>query len=148
MSPLKYKVLTVCPWNDLIGLSLLNLHTCIHWSVLHDAKLLFVCQSTSRAGAEWKENCCVHCPLAASHIIVVCNHTNFSISYKIQLLVFSTTLTVTWFYISTWLYYRVSQKSLDQETENLQTQSSHFWDLVYNYICLLFLSSLVDDANL
>lgn len=45
-------VLTVWPVNVLIGLSTPNLHTCMHWSVEQDAKLVFVCQSTSSAGAE------------------------------------------------------------------------------------------------
>jgi hypothetical protein len=62
---------TVWPWKDLMGLSTLSLQTWIHWSVLQDAKLVLVCQSTSSAGAEWNENCWVHCPDAASQIIVV-----------------------------------------------------------------------------
>ncbi len=52
----------VCPWKDLIGLSIPNLQTWIHWSVEQDAKDVFDCQSTSSAGAEWNANCCVHCP--------------------------------------------------------------------------------------
>ena len=42
----------VCPWKDLIGLSVPSLQTCMHLSVEHDAKLSSVCQSTSKAGAE------------------------------------------------------------------------------------------------
>lgn len=61
----------MCPWKLLIGLSLCRRQTWMHWSVEHDANDEFVCQSTSSAGAEWKENCCVHKPDEASHIIVV-----------------------------------------------------------------------------
>lgn len=62
---------TVCPWNDLMGLSMPSLHTWIFWSVLQLAKDVLVCQSTSSAGAEWKENCCVHSAVAASQMMVV-----------------------------------------------------------------------------
>ena len=44
-------ILTVWPVNVFIALSTPNLHTCMHWSVEQDAKLVLVCQSTSRAGA-------------------------------------------------------------------------------------------------
>ena len=40
-------------------------------SVLHEAKLSSVCQSTSRAGAEWKANCCLCRPVWESHMMVV-----------------------------------------------------------------------------
>ena len=43
--------LTVCPWNVLIGLSWPSLHTWMHMSVLQEANVLLLCQSTSRAGA-------------------------------------------------------------------------------------------------
>lgn len=43
--------LTVCPWNVLIGRSLLRRQTWIHWSVEQEAKLVLFCQSTSKAGA-------------------------------------------------------------------------------------------------
>ena len=49
-SQCKHK-LTVCPWNVLIGLSTMSLHTWIHWSVEQEAKLVLLCQSTSKAGA-------------------------------------------------------------------------------------------------
>lgn len=45
------EILTVWPVNVLMALSTPNLHTCMHWSVEQDAKLVLVCQSTSRAGA-------------------------------------------------------------------------------------------------
>ena len=45
------KFLTVCPWNVLIGLSCPNLQTWMHISVLQEAKVLLLCQSTSNAGA-------------------------------------------------------------------------------------------------
>lgn len=54
-----------------MGRSTDSLHTWIHWSVEQEAKDVLVCQSTSKAGAEWKLNCWVHWPLAASQIIVV-----------------------------------------------------------------------------
>lgn len=43
--------LTVCPWNVLMGLSCPSLQTWIHMSVLQEANVLLLCQSTSRAGA-------------------------------------------------------------------------------------------------
>lgn len=45
-------VLTVCPWNVLMGRSWPSLHTWMHMSVLQEANVLLLCQSTSRAGAE------------------------------------------------------------------------------------------------
>jgi hypothetical protein len=53
----------VCPWKDLMGFGSPSLHTWIHLSVLHDAKLSSVCQSTSSAGAEWNANCCLWRPV-------------------------------------------------------------------------------------
>ena len=44
----------------------------MHWSVLHEAKLVLLCQSTSSAGAEWNANCCVQWPDEASQMMVVC----------------------------------------------------------------------------
>lgn len=44
--------LTVCPWNVLMGRSCPSLHTWMHMSVLQEANVLLLCQSTSRAGAE------------------------------------------------------------------------------------------------
>lgn len=61
----------VCPWNDLMGLSWPSWHTWMHWSVEQEAKEVLVCQSTSRAGAEWKANCCVQWPEDASQMMVV-----------------------------------------------------------------------------
>lgn len=43
--------LTVCPWKVLTGLSWPSLQTWMHMSVLQEAKVLLLCQSTSRAGA-------------------------------------------------------------------------------------------------
>ena len=40
-------------------------------SVEHEAKLSSDFQSTSRAGAEWKANCCLQFPVAESQMIVV-----------------------------------------------------------------------------
>lgn len=42
---------TVCPWKVLTGLSWPSLHTWMHMSVLQEANVLLLCQSTSRAGA-------------------------------------------------------------------------------------------------
>ena len=78
----------VCPWNDLIGLSFPSWQTWICLSVEQEAKLSsdflliksFLSkyfqsseshQSTSRAGAEWNENCCLLVPVAASQMMVV-----------------------------------------------------------------------------
>lgn len=61
----------VCPWKVLTGRSQPSLHTWMHMSVLHEAKVVLFCQSTSRAGAEWKGNCCLASPVWASQIIVV-----------------------------------------------------------------------------
>ena len=61
----------VCPWNDLIGFSLPSLQTWMHLSVEQDAKESSVCQSTSKAGAEWNANCCLAEPLLESQMIVV-----------------------------------------------------------------------------
>lgn len=44
--------LTVCPWKVLTGRSWPSLHTWMHMSVLQDANVLLLCQSTSRAGAD------------------------------------------------------------------------------------------------
>lgn len=44
--------LTVCPWNVLMGRSWPSLQTWMHMSVLQEANVLLLCQSTSRAGAE------------------------------------------------------------------------------------------------
>lgn len=44
-------LLTVWPWKVLTGLSWPSLHTWMHMSVLHEANVLLLCQSTSRAGA-------------------------------------------------------------------------------------------------
>lgn len=44
-------ILTVCPWKVFTGLSWPSLHTWMHMSVLHEANVLLLCQSTSRAGA-------------------------------------------------------------------------------------------------
>lgn len=44
--------LTVCPWKVFTGLSWPSLHTWMHMSVLQEANVLLLCQSTSRAGAE------------------------------------------------------------------------------------------------
>lgn len=41
----------VCPWNVLIGLSRPNFQTWMHISVVQDAKVLLLCQTTSSAGA-------------------------------------------------------------------------------------------------
>lgn len=49
---LKNGTLTVCPWNVLMGRSCPSLQTWMHMSVLQEAKVLLLCQSTSRAGAE------------------------------------------------------------------------------------------------
>lgn len=49
---MKRETLTVCPWNVLMGRSCPSLQTWIHMSVLHEANVLLLCQSTSRAGAE------------------------------------------------------------------------------------------------
>ena len=65
----------VWPWNDLMGLSLPSWHTWICLSVEHEAKLSSDFQSTSRAGAEWKPNCCLQLPVAASQMIVVLQET-------------------------------------------------------------------------
>jgi len=46
-------MLTVCPWNVLIGFSAASLQTWIHLSVEHDANVLLLCQSTSSAGAAY-----------------------------------------------------------------------------------------------
>lgn len=43
--------LTECPWNVLIGRSCPSLQTWMHMSVLQEANVLLLCQSTSRAGA-------------------------------------------------------------------------------------------------
>lgn len=43
--------LTVCPWNVLMGLSCPSLQTWMHMSVLQEANVLLLCQSTSSAGA-------------------------------------------------------------------------------------------------
>lgn len=43
--------LTVCPWNVLMGLSCPSLQTWMHISVLQEANVLLLCQSTSNAGA-------------------------------------------------------------------------------------------------
>lgn len=48
--------LTVCPWNVLMGLSCPSLQTWIHMSVLQEANVLLLCQSTSRAGAAGVSN--------------------------------------------------------------------------------------------
>lgn len=45
------KTLTVCPWNVLMGRSCPSLQTWIHMSVLQEANVLLLCQSTSSAGA-------------------------------------------------------------------------------------------------
>lgn len=45
------KPLTVCPWNVLMGLSCPSLQTWMHMSVLQEANVLLLCQSTSSAGA-------------------------------------------------------------------------------------------------
>lgn len=47
----KRKTLTVCPWNVLMGRSCPSLQTWIHMSVLQEANVLLLCQSTSSAGA-------------------------------------------------------------------------------------------------
>ena len=59
------------PWKDLMGLDSPRRHTWMHLSVLQEAKLSSDCQSTSRAGAEWKANCCLCFPVAESQMIVV-----------------------------------------------------------------------------
>merc|ERR1712013_3899 len=59
------------PWNDFTGLSWFSWQTWICLSVEQEAKLSSDFQSTSRAGAEWKANCCLQLPVAASQIIVV-----------------------------------------------------------------------------
>lgn len=41
----------MCPWKVLAGRSWPSLHTWMHMSVLQEAKVLLLCQSTSRAGA-------------------------------------------------------------------------------------------------
>lgn len=56
----KGRVLTVCPWNVLIGLSCPNLQTWMHISVLQEAKVLLLCQSTSNAGAEKEKRLSLH----------------------------------------------------------------------------------------
>ena len=61
----------VCPWKDLIGFSLPSLQTWMHLSVEQDAKESSVCQSTSKAGAEWNANCCFAEPLLESQMMVV-----------------------------------------------------------------------------
>merc|ERR1719219_2428375 len=61
----------VWPWNDLIGFSFPSWQTWICLSVEQDAKLSSDFQSTSSAGAEWKENCCLLVPVAASQMMVV-----------------------------------------------------------------------------
>lgn len=43
--------LTVCPWKVLTGRSWPSLQTWMHMSVLQEANVLLLCQSTSRAGA-------------------------------------------------------------------------------------------------
>lgn len=48
-------VLTVCPWNVLMGRSWPSLHTWMHMSVLQEANVLLLCQSTSRAGAVYRQ---------------------------------------------------------------------------------------------
>lgn len=50
------EALTVCPWNVLMGRSCPSLQTWIHMSVLQEANVLLLCQSTSRAGAEGSRN--------------------------------------------------------------------------------------------
>merc|ERR1719474_990494 len=61
----------VWPWKDLMGLSRPSWHTWMALSVEQEAKLSSDFQSTSRAGALWKANCCLDLPVAASQIIVV-----------------------------------------------------------------------------
>lgn len=51
MCTLTNKPLTVCPWNVLMGLSCPSLQTWMHMSVLQEANVLLLCQSTSSAGA-------------------------------------------------------------------------------------------------
>jgi len=45
------KAQTVWPWNVLIGFSAASLQTWMHLSVEHEANVLLLCQSTSKAGA-------------------------------------------------------------------------------------------------
>lgn len=57
--------LTVCPWKVLTGLSWPSLQTWMHMSVLQEANVLLLCQSTSRAGAvggrgRKPQDCCTH----------------------------------------------------------------------------------------
>lgn len=65
--------LTVCPWNVFMGRSWPSLHTWMHMSVLHEANVLLLCQSTSRAGAERekeKEKICAYKTLFAPQAIL------------------------------------------------------------------------------
>lgn len=50
------QTLTVCPWNVLTGLTSPRRQTWMHWSVEHEANVLLLCQSTSKAGAVWYTN--------------------------------------------------------------------------------------------
>lgn len=47
-----FPILTVWPWKVLMGLSCPSLQTWIHMSVLQEANVLLLCQSTSNAGAK------------------------------------------------------------------------------------------------
>ena len=58
-------------WLTLIGDDLPIWHTWIILSVEHEAKVSSFFQSTSKAGASWKLNCCFISAFAASQIIVV-----------------------------------------------------------------------------